>query len=218
MARVNEKAPDLIVDQWVQGKPSNIGQERGRVLLIEVIQVNCPGCFMAGIPETIGVYEKFRDRPLAVWILATAFENFDKNNLANLKKLLHTGEVTGETLAALSQANFLQNNRLQYPIPFPVAWDKLVKNEGEPSSEAVRKIIDRDMPDYGSLPPKTREMIAQQIRAYLKQKKYDALTFETYALCGTPSSIIIDKKGILRHKLFGSGQDLEKIIYPLLDE
>ncbi len=35
---------------------------------------------------------------------------------------------------------------------------------------------------------------------------------------GTPSSIIIDKQGIVRHKLFGSGLGLEKYIEPLLNE
>ena len=51
MPEVNQPAPNLEVAEWVQGDPSNIDQERGKVILIEVIQVNCPGCFISGLPE-----------------------------------------------------------------------------------------------------------------------------------------------------------------------
>jgi len=46
MPQVNEPAPNLFVDEWVQGEPSDIDREQGNVLLIEVFQVNCPGCFI----------------------------------------------------------------------------------------------------------------------------------------------------------------------------
>jgi hypothetical protein len=218
MPRVNEKAPELVVDSWVQGEPSSIAQETGKVILIEVFQVNCPGCFIHGFPEVIEIYNKYQGQPLVVWGLATAFEDFDKNNLENLKALLRTGEVIGETLEAMNRSALLNFNRLEYPISFPVAWDKLVKNTEDISEENVQKIIRRDIDQYDSLPAKTREMITQQVKTYLKQKIYSAQTFEAYELRGTPSSILIDKKGILRHSLFGSGQGLEEKVKLLLNE
>ncbi len=218
MAQVNEKAPELTVDQWVQGNPTSIEQERGRVLLIEVFQVNCPGCFIAGIPEIIDLLQTYQDEPLTVWGLATAFEDFDKNNLENLKKLVHKGEVIGETLSSLSTANMLNGNKLLYPIPFPVAWDKLDKNSEEINEEDVQKIIRRDINNFDALPEKNQNMVRAQVAAYLRQKQYDAKTFEAYELRGTPSTLIIDKKGVLRHKLFGSGLGLAKMIQPLLAE
>ena len=54
--------------------------------------------------------------------------------------------------------------------------------------------------------------------AYYKDKKYTAETFENYQLRGTPSTILIDKSGILRGKWFGSGFGLETEIENLLNE
>ena len=51
---------------------------------------------------------------------------------------------------------------------------------------------------------------------YLKQKKFEAKTFETYQLKGTPSTLLIDKNGILRGKWFGSGYGLESEVEKLL--
>jgi len=218
VSRVDEKAPELTVESWVQGEPSSIAEEKGKVILIAVFQVNCPGCFIHGFPEVIEIYNQYQGQPLVVWGLATAFEDFDKNNLDNLKILLETGEVIGETLEAMNQSNLLNFNRLQYPIPFPIAWDKLEKVSGNLSEENVQKIIQRDIDMFDSLPEKTQEMITQQVKTYLKLKTVSAQTFEIYELRGTPSSILIDKKGILRYELFGSGQGLQEKIKLLLDE
>ena len=72
--QANPPAPNLEIDKWVQGTPSDITQEKGNVILIFVFQINCPGCFLYGIPEAIELYESFQERPFKVWGLATAFE------------------------------------------------------------------------------------------------------------------------------------------------
>ncbi len=218
MSQVDEKAPELAVETWVQGVPSTIAGERGKVILIEVFQVNCPGCFIHGFPEVIDIHNKYQGQPLVVWGLATAFEDFDKNNMKNLTTLLKSGEVTGDTLEAMTRSGLLNFNRLEYPISFPVAMDKLETNQDGASEENIQKIIKRDIETYDSLPEKTQEMIVQQIKTYLKQKVYSAQTFETYDLRGTPSTILIDKNGILRYKIFGTGQGLEEKVKLLLEE
>ena len=53
VAKIGNKAPNLKVSKWVQGLPTNIDKEKENVVLIEVFQVNCPGCFLYGIPESI---------------------------------------------------------------------------------------------------------------------------------------------------------------------
>jgi hypothetical protein len=218
MPAVNESAPNLHVAEWVQGYPSNIDQERGRVILIEVFQVNCPGCFIGGLPEVIQAYMTFREKPLTVWGLATAFEDYHLNTLDNLKKLIDVGEVVGETMASLSERDMLSMGRLQYFMPFPVAWDQVEKREGGVKEGEVQQWIERDFPDFKTMPENHRAQIETQILGYLEKKEYNALTFDQYELRGTPSTIIIDKKGIVRHKLFGSGLELEKLIEPLLNE
>jgi hypothetical protein len=35
---IGDKAPNLSVSEWVQGKPTNINRETGNVVLVEVFQ------------------------------------------------------------------------------------------------------------------------------------------------------------------------------------
>jgi len=218
MSAVDQPAPNLDIAEWVQGPSSNIDQERGNVILIEVFQVNCPGCFLGGIPESIQTYLTFKGQPLKVWGMATAFEDYGLNNLENLRKLLDTGEVVGQTLKYMMEQNQLSMGRLQYFIPFPVAWDNVVKRSRKTTDEEVMNFVRRDFADFDVLTQPTQESIKQQVRSYLDQKEFDARTFDQYGFRGTPSTLIIDKKGILRHKLFGSGLNLESLVEPLLKE
>ncbi|MFQ5481336.1 MAG: TlpA family protein disulfide reductase [Nitrospinaceae bacterium] len=218
MAILDQPAPPLDVDRWVQGSPQRIGQNRGRVILIEVFQVNCPGCFLRGLPETIDIFLQSKDKPLVVWGLATAFEDYRLNSLSNLEKLLETGEVVGETFHHLAERDFLNNGRLPYAVPFPVAWDKIAPRHGEIRDGEIEALLARDFPQFDELSENHRHGMRQQVTAYLKKKEYDAVTFDAYQLKGTPSSILIDKQGILRHKVFGSGQELADLVDQLLNE
>ena len=59
--KIGEKAPNFGVSEWVQGAPTNFDQEKDHIVLLEVFQVNCPGCFMHAIPEAISIYEKYKN-------------------------------------------------------------------------------------------------------------------------------------------------------------
>jgi hypothetical protein len=216
---IGNKAPNLQVSTWVQGKPTNIGNEKGNVVLVEVFQVNCPGCFLYSIPETIDVYRKYKDKGLTVLGLATAFEDFDKNNLENLQKLIDTGEVIGETYRAFSSTGQLKDeNKLPYRIPFPVAMDMLVKYSGSLSQSKIMDFIEANVPSFRSYPEKDREVLIERVKQYLQSKQYSAKTFEEYALRGTPSVILIDRKGILRGTYFGSNGYLEGAVEELIGQ
>jgi hypothetical protein len=218
MPQINELAPDLEVAEWVQGVSSNISLEKGKVIIVKVFQVNCPGCFSVGFPEILDALQKFNNEPVIFWGLATAFEDFQLNNLENLKKLISYGEVIGETLYTLGNQGMLYNNRLTYTIPFPVAWDKI--SPAIPSNASVdsKIMIERDFPEFEKLPKSTQNKILEQVMAYYKSKKFSAATFENYQLRGTPSILIIDQKGVLRGKWFGSGFELIIEIGKLLEE
>jgi hypothetical protein len=99
LAKIGEKAPLLAVSEWVQGAPINFDQLLGRVVLVEVFQVNCPGCFLYALPEAVELHRKYADADAGVTVLgvATAFEDFDKNTLENLRHLVERNEVVGET-------------------------------------------------------------------------------------------------------------------------
>ena len=218
-AKIGSKAPNLQVSSWVQGKPTNIDKENGNVILVEVFQVNCPGCFLYGIPETIDIYNKYKDKGLTVLGIATAFEDFDKNNIENLKKLVSTGEVIGETYRALAQYGQLKDrNKLPYSIPFPIGMDMLMEESADLSDGKVMDFIEANVPDFRVYAEKDRQLLIQRVRNYLTTKEYSAKTFEEYALRGTPSSIVIDRKGILRSVFFGSNGLLEGAVAELIHE
>jgi hypothetical protein len=217
VATIGTKAPNIEVSAWVQGKPTNIDKEKGYVVLIEIFQVNCPGCFLYGIPEAIDIYRKYSDRGLKVLGLATAFEDFDKNNLVNLQKLVTTGEVVGETYHALSQYGRLRDgNKLPYNIPFPIAMDMLKKESYPLTDSKVMDFIESNIPDFRSYADKDRQVVIERVRNYLKSKQFSAKTFEEYALRGTPSTILVDRKGILKGTYFGSNGFLEGAVVELI--
>jgi thiol-disulfide isomerase/thioredoxin len=216
--KIGAKAPNLQVSTWVQGRPTNIDAEKGNVVVIEVFQVNCPGCFLYGIPEAIDLYEKYRDRGVTVLGMATAFEDYDKNTLENLQKLLTTGEVVGETYRALSMHGMLRTGKLPYKIPFPVSMDLLKKENGQLTESKVTDFIEANVPDFRTYGEKDRQVLVERVREYLKRKEYSAKTFDEYTMRGTPTSLVIDKKGNLRYNLFGATGHLERIVQELLGE
>ncbi|MDE1811166.1 MAG: TlpA family protein disulfide reductase [Candidatus Micrarchaeota archaeon] len=204
-AQIGKKAPNLDIAHWVQGGPTNIDLLKGKVVLVEVFQVNCPGCFLSGLPQAIDLHNRYDAKGLTVLGLSTAFEDFDKNSLSNLRLLLDKGVVIGETLdklmfyEAIAKARgfrhetplLVDGSRLPYRIPFPVAMDVIGKEVTE------------------------RKEGEHNIRI---THHTDGKTFTRYGLRGTPSSILIDRKGMLRGRSFGRDDDLDEDVEKLLAE
>lgn len=217
--KVGQLAPNFGVSSWVQGEPTNFDRERDHIVVLEVFQVNCPGCFMYAIPEAIRLYNSYRDDGVRVLGLATAFEDFDRNTLKNLRLLSETGQVIGETRKALAMNGQLrEGDRLPYEIPIPLGMDNLTKTSGEPGRDAIMDVIYPQVPDFDSRPENYRVHIMQRVKEYLMAKEYSAETFEKFALRGTPSTILVDRKGILRDVSFGRTDHLEEMIRRILSE
>ena len=216
--KIGEKAPNLKVSQWIQGLPTNFDKEKDHIVLVEVFQVNCPGCFLYGIPEAINIYNKYHSEGVTVLGVATAFEDFDKNTKENLELLLKTGEVIGDTKEGLSQYGKLSDSKLPYKIPFPVGMDSLIKETGDINELRIKNFINNQIPDFDSQSEDYKNQIIHRVKEYLKSKEYSAETFEEYSLNGTPSTIVVDRKGILRDVSFGQNGALEPLIQSLLNE
>ena len=217
--QIGALAPKIHTSEWVQGRPIDISQEKGNVVLVEVFQVNCPGCFIYGLPEVINIFTRHREEAIKVFGLSTAFEDYDKNTLSNLKKLVSTGEVIGETWRTLREYDQLRpGNKLPYTIPFPVAMDMIVRESYPVTESKIKDFIEANIEGYRSYSERDKSLIFNRVRQYLNSKKYTAKTFEEYSLRGTPSTIIIDKKGILRYKAFGANNNLERMVQNLLQE
>ena len=217
-AQIGKKAPNLKVSEWVQGNDTNLDQHSGNVVLVEVFQVNCPGCFMYGIPEAIEIFNKYKSKGVSVLGVATAFEDFDKNTLKNLKLLVETGKVVGETEKMLSQYGQLDGDKITFKIPYPIAMDSLIKQSDDVTKEQMDSLIKKQIPDFDTQPENYKNEIYGRVKNYFLSKEYSAETFEMYALPGTPSSILIDRKGVLRDISFGQNGSLESKIQNLLNE
>ena len=212
-------APELKVSEWVQGGPASLKDYQGKVVVVEVFQVNCPGCFIYGIPEAIDTFQKYKNNDVMVLGLATAFEDFDKNTLENLKLLLKDNKVIGETLTTLTyQSKLLNEGKLSYSIPFPVGMDMLVKEKLPIEEKRIMEFVTANVPDFDLYHQKDKEQIISRVKSYLETKPYSPLTFEEYSLRGTPSSMFIDKKGILRETTFGSTGLMATTVEKLLSE
>ena len=217
--KAGSPAPELKVSNWVQGGPISLKDYQGRVIVVEVFQVNCPGCFIYGIPEAIDTYQKYKNNGVVVLGLATAFEDFDKNTLENLKLLLQESKVIGETLTTLSYQNKLLNEgKLSYNIPFPVGMDMLVKERLPIEGKRIMEFVNANVLDFDLYHQKDKDQIISRVKSYLETKPYSPVTFEEYSLKGTPSTIFIDKKGILRETAFGSTGLMATTVEKLLSE
>ena len=217
--KAGSPAPDLKVSEWVQGGPINLKDYQGKVIVVEVFQVNCPGCFIYGLPEAIDTFQKYKNNEVVVLGLATAFEDFDKNTLENLKLLLKENKVIGETLTTLTyQSKLLNEGKLLYSIPFPVGMDMLVKEKLPIEEKRIMEFVNANVPDFDLYHQKDKEQIISRVKSYLETKPYSPLTFEEYSLRGTPSSMFIDKKGILRETTFGSTGLMATTVEKLLSE
>ncbi|WP_394753085.1 TlpA disulfide reductase family protein [Crenothrix sp.] len=211
---IGQKAPLLQVSEWVQGEPVNLDQLQGYVVLVEVFQVNCPGCFIYSLPQAVDLHQRYHNQGLKVLGVATAFEDYDKNTLENLQKLLLDGETVGATLAAL---NAYGNGQFPYKIPFPVAMDKLTQQSNPPTDETIKAFIDTHLAQFERQSAAGQQKTRQRVSQYLQAKLFNAATFDSYALQGTPSHLLIDKQGILRARHFGHFAELESDIQALLN-
>jgi len=216
--QIGQKAPNLKVSKWVQGMDTNLDKQNDNIVVVEVFQVNCPGCFMYGIPESIEIYNKYGSEGVSVLGMATAFEDFDKNTIENLQLLLETGEAVGETKKMLSQYGESQGGKISYKIPYPVAMDSLIKQSGDVTKEKMDSLIKNQIPNFDTQPENYKNQIYDRVRNYFMSKEFSAETFEMYSLQGTPSSILVDRKGILRDISFGQNGLLESKIQNLLNE
>jgi hypothetical protein len=96
--------------------------------------------------------------------------------------------------------------------------DMLRKESGQLTDSKIMDFVEANVPDFRSYAEKDRQVLVERVRQYMRSKEYSAKTFEEYALRGTPSSILVDRKGILRSTFFGSNGVLEGAIEELLNE
>jgi len=208
----NYSLSDISVETWVQGGPMNLTDLVGSVVLVEVFQVNCPGCFLYALPKAIQLHETYQKEGLVIIGLATAFEDYDKNTLENLERLVQKGEVIGETLHTLTQQGMVTDGKLDWRLPFAVGMDRVEPDVEPVTQEKTLRYTHDCLPGFDELGEDRKQAALQQVRNYLKQKTMKAETFERFSLQGTPSSILFDRKGHVQNISFGQNENQQYLI------
>ena len=208
----NYSLTDISIDTWVQGGPLTLDDFVGSVVLVEVFQVNCPGCFLYALPKAIQLHQTYQEKGLIVIGIATAFEDYDKNTLENLRRLVETGEVVGETLKTFTERGLLTNDKLEWRLPFPVGMDRVLPETEPVTQEGILRYARNCLPGFDELVEERKQSALYQIRSYLQQKTMKAETFERFALQGTPSSILFDRNGHVRDISFGKNENQQFLI------
>lgn len=157
MSSALENAPllDLDVSEWLNHPGLSSEDLRGKVVLIEVFQMLCPGCVNHSIPQAVKVHRKVDPSQLQVIGLHSVFE--------------HHEVMTPQALKVFMS---------EFGITFPVAVDNPRPGQRIPS------------------------------------------TMKKYRLEGTPSTILVDRRGRIRQVQFGQLDDfvLGLLIGSLLSE
>ena len=73
-AVLNQIAPALSIGEWIRGKPTSLDALKGKVVLLDIFQIICPGCHMAH-PKIVQMMNRYQDQGLQVLGLAVAFEH-----------------------------------------------------------------------------------------------------------------------------------------------
>ena len=152
-----------------------------------VFQVNCPGCFLYGIPFVNKLFQEFQEE-ISFLGLSTAFEDFEYNNLTNTRLLLEQQKVVGETQKTLAQHNL---DTFSLPIDFPIAMD--AKADDSFDLEQATTQICALNPNYSFWPEEEQSALKKRILQYLNNLESISLTFTLNQLRGTPSLLLFNE-------------------------
>ena len=176
----------------------------GELNMMMVMQVNCPGCFLYGIPQMKNLDDHFNNQ-ISFFALATAFEDFELNTIENARKLATDGSVVGETKKAFEQHRL----STEYAsIPFPLLVDRMVKKDELHSLQFVEHIIS-GRPAVNEKEVEKREIV-EPLMNYYQNYEQCGYTFAANLLQGTPTFVLFNKEMEILSAWFGHAE--EKVV------
>lgn len=154
-----------------------------------VFQVNCPGCFVYGIPLMNELFAKYENEIGFIGVSST-FEDFELNTELNTLLLLQDNKLTGETKKYYKS---ICEKARPHKILFPVAFDALKPTNEFLTNENVLAICNKS-PNFSLLSVKKKLTMLNSVKAYYSSHPFIAETFTLNQLSGTPSFIIFDNE------------------------
>lgn len=182
------------------------------VNLAFVFQVNCPGCFIYGMPIVHTLFEQHQNE-IGFLSIATAFEDFELNTEENTIIFLNSMKLIGETEKYFSANPQLKEHLT--PLKMAVAFDKLSPAIHFLNDEKLN-IICQKIEDFKSWDVTTKQLVRNKIRSYYSQFVLLPETFTLNQMRGTPSFIIFDENFTILNSFFGH-QKMETLHQKLIE-
>ena len=133
---INEKAPELVVEEWISEQPDT----KGKFILIDFWATWCGPCIRA-IPELNAFHEKFKDDLVVIGISDESKEKI--NNFKKVKIDYYSAIDTNETLKNIYEVQGIPHCVLIDPDGI-VRWEGFPTLKGEELTEKViSKIIEK---------------------------------------------------------------------------
>ena len=178
--------------------------------LLFVFQINCPKCFIYGIPTINELFKKYNDDDFGILGLSTAFKDFEFNTLENTLLLLEKKLLVGATQKYLGK-------KYEHPILFPVAMDKPISKEELMTEKNIEKICQLNS-NYNLFTQREKQLFRKCMIGYLirfpsiscASKPFIFYTFSMNRLSGTPTFILFNKNMQIIYNWFGS-QNIHQI-------
>lgn len=167
----------------------------GSTNLIMAFQVNCPGCFIYGFPLLKKLQTQY-DNKLSCFALATAFEDFHLNSTENVKRLINTDELVGETLKAQKAGLLKWDNA---PISVPVLIDE-VANQTELLHP---EFIENTIQNFDRTTATEQENMRTTLHNHFSQLPQCGKTFAANLMRGTPSFFLFTDSMEILAQWFG---------------
>lgn len=133
---INEKAPELVVEEWISEQPDT----KGKFILIDFWATWCGPCIRA-IPELNAFHEKFKDDLVVIGISDESKEKI--NNFKKVKIDYYSAIDTNKTLKNIYEVQGIPHCVLIDPDGI-VRWEGFPTLKGEELTEKViSKIIEK---------------------------------------------------------------------------
>ncbi|WP_415182695.1 TlpA disulfide reductase family protein [Phaeovulum sp.] len=86
---------ELHASEWLNSdKALSLADFHGRVLVVEVFQMLCPGCVSYGLPQALRIVQTFAREDVAVIGLHSVFEHHAAMTPVSLRAFLHEYHIT----------------------------------------------------------------------------------------------------------------------------
>lgn len=202
------RLPPLDTLIWLRGSDAEVKQQDSggkSLFLCVLIQANCPGCHRYALPLISNFYKEFQSLSSeklvkAIYVISTAFEDFEYNTVDSMERLLRDQELVGAAKLALGSTSACFYEELRMPVAHDVVVPKVEASESlrALAIEAIKahayEELKQSCGNEGMPPPAQLELILKQINDTMLPEQI-AHSFYAVQARGTPTWVLHESDG-----------------------